>query len=85
MADDPKTGKPIVFGSKAEKAAYLKAHGLKEAGDRIGGAPATVLGHSVPRDNPREAAMKALAEVGKMGKAYRRQEFLRIQKESSRA
>lgn len=84
LADDPNTGKPIVFGSKGEKAAYLKAHGLKEAGDRMGGAPATVLGHSVPQDNPREAAIQALAEVKKMGKDYRRQEFLRIQRESSR-
>lgn len=80
LPDDPKTGKPRVFGSKGEKAAFLKANGLVEAGDRMRGSHATIFRDQAPKENPREAVMKALSEVGKMGKDFRRQEFLRISK-----
>ena len=35
---DPKTGKPIPFSTKGEKAAIMKRLNLKEAGDRVRGA-----------------------------------------------
>jgi hypothetical protein len=34
---DPKTGKPIPFSSKREKAEAMKIAGVKEAGDRVKG------------------------------------------------
>lgn len=83
LADDPATGRPRVFGSKAEKAAYLKARGLTEAGDRHHGAPASVLNQQ-QRPETNAAAMQALKMVREMGADRRRQEFNRIMKESGR-
>lgn len=84
LADDPRTGQPRVFASKREKAAYLKAHGLQEAGDRIRGANPSILRQAGPRENPRDDAMKALSHVRQMGADVRRQEMNRILRESRR-
>lgn len=93
LPDDPKTGKPMVFSSKAEKAAYLKANGLVEAGDRVNGSKPNIVQqqaqaeaeyHAKSVENDREMARQALAEVRKMGIDYRRQQVLKILKESGR-
>lgn len=88
LADDPQTGMPRVFSSKAEKAAYLKSRGLMEAGDRVHGAPMSVTQMverpSHQKTDSREIVRKALADVKKMGIDYRRREFLRIKKQGER-
>lgn len=83
LPDDPKTGQPRVFGSKGEKAAFLRANGLTEAGDRTRGAPTSVLDNRAPADRGVPAA-EALRIVREMGSDRRRQELYRIQKESGR-
>lgn len=83
LADDPRTGQPRVFLSRAQKAQYLKENGLREAGDRVRGAPKHYdhsNSHPVDRAANREAARKALAEVRKMGAQYRRDKFLEIKR-----
>ncbi len=84
LADDPRTGKPRVFSSKAEKAAYLKERGIVEAGDRVRGAPA-MLGSEIPtKRDSRDYVREALQRVKQMGRDVRRQAFLKIVKESQR-
>lgn len=81
LADDPKTGKPMVFSSKMEKARYLRDHNLVEAGDRIrGSSPSIMREMSGVREeySARQSVEKALAHVRSMGADYRRQEYLRI-------
>ena len=84
LPDDPKTGKPLVFSSKGEKARYLRANNLVEAGDRMGGAPATILRDQGPKENNREIALKALAHVKQMGQDRRREEFNRIRQQGNK-
>lgn len=84
LADDPNTGKPRVFGSKAEKAAYLKERGLIEAGDRKHGAPIEMTKESEERSNSRDEVRKALQKVRNMGQDVRRQEYLKLIKERQR-
>lgn len=76
LADDPGTGKPRIFGSKNEKARYLRERGIVEAGDRHHGAFVSGLGQSAPRDE--HAARKAIAQVKAMHPAQRREAILRI-------
>lgn len=84
LADDPLTGKPRVFSSRQEKAAYLKERGLSEAGDRVRGAYVTPgSAQGVDRRDP-EIARRALHQVGQMGADVRRQEYYRILKEGLR-
>lgn len=83
LADDPHTGKPPVFLSKAHKAAYLQEHGLREAGDRYHGAPFTSINQGQKVDT-RHEVRKALQQVKQMGKEYRKQEYQRIMKERER-
>lgn len=83
LADDPKTGRPLVFGSKAEKANYLRARGLSEAGDKFHGAP-VMVSHEKPSEGSREEAARAIQRVRQMGGDVRRQELNRILKEGSR-
>lgn len=78
LADDPITGQPRVFLSKGQKAHYLKERGLQEAGDRVRGGPVMLHREQNKQVNNREQVKKALAEVKKMGRDYRRQEYLRI-------
>lgn len=77
LADGP-DGKPRVFGSKAEKAAYLKERGLQEAGDRVRGSFPTV--EEAPKRDGREEVRSALREVARISPDYRHQEYLRITK-----
>lgn len=84
LADDPVTGKPRVFGSKGEKAAYLKERGLQEAGDRMNGAPPSILSQAPQRTDSRHEVRMALKKVREMGRDVRRQEYLRITKEGRR-
>lgn len=80
LADDPLTGKPRVFSSRSEKAAYLKERGLQEAGDRgalRSPAPMTA-------EQRKHEVKMALKRVREMGVDNRRQEYLRIVKESRR-
>lgn len=79
LPDDPHTGKPRVFGSKAEKAQFLKAHGLQESGDKVHGS--MVRSHvEAPMADSKAAVEGALAYVKSMGADRRRQEYLRIVK-----
>lgn len=78
LPDGP-DGKPIVFGSKVEKAVYLKQKGLKESGDRVHGYYWT--GSQI--EPKKESAMKALQKVKQMGKDVRRREYLRIINENN--
>lgn len=86
LADGP-DGKPRVFVSKGQKARYLQERGIYEAGDRFHGAPFTGL---VPGDRAAKArefqhsAAEARRKVEGMGRDVKRQEILRIIKESSR-
>jgi len=79
LADDPHTGKPRVFSSRGEKAAYLRERGIMEAGDLIHGAPYSTSGNPGKVDSRHEVRM-ALKKVKEMGKDVRRQEYLRITK-----
>jgi len=83
LADDPRTGKPRVFSSKAEKAAYLKERGLIEAGDRVHGAPVSLIKKEESR-NSRDMVREALHRVKQMGRDVRRQAYLKIMKEAQR-
>lgn len=78
LADDERTGKPRVFSSKAEKAAYLKERGLQEAGDKVRGSYPTI--EEPKRRDSREDVRRAIAEVKKMSPDYRRQKFFEITK-----
>lgn len=78
LADDPRTGQPIVFQSKSAKAAYLKERGLMEAGDRVRGSYPSVLGQ--PKRDTRPEVREALHKVRQMSPDRRHQEFLRIRK-----
>ena len=88
LADDPLTGKPRVFGSRQEKAQYLRDHNLVEAGDRKGGSPLTPRpienGDFEQRPANSDSARKALHFVSQMGQDVRRQAYLKILKESGR-
>lgn len=84
LADDPLTGKPRVFGSKAEKARYLQQRGLSEAGDRVHGGYASAMDVRHTTVDDRTSALKALQHVKQMGRDVRRQEYLRIVKEGQR-
>lgn len=87
LADDPKTGKPMVFSSKGEKARYLKEHHLIEAGDKIHGSNPSILREMRDmRDEhvARETALQALATVRQMGGIARREAIQKILKESGR-
>lgn len=72
LADDPVTGKPRVFLSRGQKAAYLKERGLSEAGDRYHGAPATMETTKKDSRQSRELVRSALREVKTYGREYRR-------------
>lgn len=85
LADDPVTGKPRVFGSKAEKAAYLKERGLSEAGDRVHGSFVTAAQREqAAKANERESVLRALQKVRQMGADVRRQAYLKIVSENGR-
>lgn len=85
LADDPRTGKPRVFSSKGEKAAYLKFKGLMECGDSVHGAPVQLAPNQERKavDSRHEVQM-ALKRVREMGRDVRHQEYLRITKEGQR-
>ena len=83
LADDPATGKPRVFTSKAEKAMYLREKGLVEMGDRVKGAHLGVAGRRQKPDS-RETVREALNEVRSWGREYRHQKFLEVIKNRGR-
>lgn len=80
LADDPVTGKPRIFSSKGEKAAYLRSRGLQEAGDTYHGAPLQIHKNQERRSDSRHEVMMALKKVREMGQDVRRQEYLKIVK-----
>lgn len=84
LADDPTTGKPRVFSSKGEKAAYLKERGLIEAGDRKHGAPIEMAREKEERTSSRDEVRKTLQHIRNMGQDVRRQQYLKIMKEGQR-
>jgi hypothetical protein len=85
LPDDPKTGQPRVFGSKSEKAAFLKENYLVEAGDRVHGSTIhQTRGNDERKESSRAVVEEALRHVRSMGKDYRRQEYLKIIQESQR-
>lgn len=85
LPDDPRTGKPPVFGSRIEKLAFLKEHNLVEARGSEHGGPSMPKAHPEPdRAKARHEARLALKHVGEMGRGVRRQEYLRILKERER-
>jgi hypothetical protein len=79
LADGP-DGKPRVFSSRGEKAAYLKERGLMEAGDRIRGSYPTL--EEPKRTDGKAAVKEALRKVAEMSPDYRRQEYLRLKHEA---
>jgi len=81
LADDPNTGKPRVFSSKGEKAAYLKERGLREAGDKVRGAPVMIHQNQNIRTDSKHEVKMALKRVKEMGIDRRRQEYYRIMKQ----
>ena len=81
LADDPNTGKPRVFSSKGEKAAYLKQRGIMEAGDKVNGAPFSAVRNSYSSCGVRDEAKLALKKVKEMGRDARRREYLKIIRE----
>ena len=82
-ADDPVTGKPRIFSSKGEKAAYLRERGIVEAGDRVHGSFPSVTDVQ-PKQDTKEIVREALQKVKQMGRDYKRQEYLRITKEGNK-
>lgn len=80
LADDQKTGRPRVFGSRGEKAAYLRSRGLSEAGDKFHGAPPSAA--SAESRQSGLSAEQAVRLVRTMGVDVRRREFNRIMKEN---
>lgn len=84
LADNPLTGKPRVFSSKGEKAAYLRERGLVEAGDRHHGAPMQIHQNQNRKTDSRHEVMMALKKVREMGQDNRRQAYLKIVKEGRR-
>lgn len=86
LADDPNTGRPRIFSSKGEKAAYLREKGLAEAGDRVGGAPFQQQGSGsqLPHPDSRHEVKEALHKVKQMGRDYRKREYRRILHEANR-
>lgn len=84
LADDPRTGKPIVFSSKGEKAAYLKSRGIAEAGDRVHGAPVELHRNQERKVDSEHEVKMALKHVREMGRDVRRQAYLKILKEGRR-
>lgn len=85
LADDPRTGKPRIFLSKSEKAAYLRERGIMEAGDKVHGAPVMIhKNQNRQPDNGRHDVKMALKRVKEMGRDRRHQEYLRITKEGRR-
>lgn len=81
LPDDPRTGQPRVFGSKGEKAAFLRAHGLKEAGDRMHGGNATMNGRDRHTEDPakaRDAVNRALAHVKQLPKEERQRRIMTL-------
>lgn len=80
LADDPNTGKPRVFFSKGEKAAYLKSRGIMEAGDRVHGAPVQIHQNQNKKTDTRPLVQAAIREVMKMSPARRHQEYLKVTK-----
>lgn len=82
LADDPRTGKPRIFGSRGEKLAYLKSKGIMEAGDNYHGAPIQFSQNQNRKvvDSKTEVQL-ALKRVKEMGKDQRHQEYLKIVKE----
>jgi len=83
LADGP-DGKPRVFFSKGEKAAYLKSRGIMEAGDRVHGAPVQVHKNQERKVDTRHEVQMALKKVREMGRDNRRQEYLKICRENGR-
>ena len=83
LADDPQTGQPPVFFSKGQKAAYLREKGICEAGDRVHGAPVTLVGQKHKVDS-RPQVREALHKVKQMGVDARHREYNRIIKEGQR-
>lgn len=85
LADDPVTGRPRIFASKGEKAAYLRSKGIMEAGDNYHGAPTELYKNQLRKavDGRHEVQM-ALKKVKEMGKDQRHQEYLRIVKEGEK-
>ena len=83
LADDPRTGKPPVFSSKRDKARYMAARGIYEAGDQFHGAPFTSL--QTKTVNRRDEVRKAIALAKSYGRDRRRQEVLKIIKQAEHA
>lgn len=85
LADGP-DGKPRVFLSKREKAAYLRERGIMEAGDRVGGAP-----FQYKREDPSVLKQRRIAEfreaerkVKQMGQDQKRQAILKVIQDARR-
>lgn len=81
LADDPVTGKPPVFGSRQEKARYLKKRGLVQVDGRNHGG----LGYgqqSGAVDDWRPKIRETRKMVESMGRDVRRQKIWKMIKET---
>lgn len=84
LADDPYTGKPRVFMSKGQKAAYLRERDISEAGDKVHGAPVMLHKETPRRVDSKHEVQMALKKVRDMGQDVRRQAYLKVLKEGRR-
>lgn len=86
LADGP-DGKPMTFGSKREKAVYLKSRGLREAGDRLRGSFSSPVGETKEerRRRNRHEFQMARKKALEMGKDVRHQMVLKARRDYERA
>jgi hypothetical protein len=80
LADDPVTGRPRVFGSRGEKARYLKERGIYQV-DKSHKLRAPDVPQGT-KEESRDKIRQTLAEIKNMGIDYRRQQYLKIVNES---
>lgn len=78
LADDPHTGKPRIFSSKVEKAAYLRSKGLMEAGDRVHGAPIMFHENQNRKSDTKNEVIETIRKLKQMSPEYRHNEYLKI-------
>lgn len=81
LADDPRTGKPMVFESRAAKAAYLKEHGLVQVDGRNHGSLGYGVSSTAEKDF-RPMIRETIREVKNMGRDVRRSMVWKIIKDA---
>lgn len=81
LADDPATGRPRVFGSRGEKARYLKDHGLMQVDGRNHGGLGYGSSSTVPKDW-KPVIRETIRNVQNMGRDVKRSLIWKMLKKS---